>query len=187
MFQIDSRYLEEEIGLSNAIRRTGVYNAVIKKADIWKSEHSQSEALNLEIETEDEKSARLSLFYKKKTGEEIEFNMRHINHLMYLLGIDNLKEGQDKLVPALMGKKIGAIIKVGKRDGDEREFYQYTLQGFFDPDTKMTAKEKSQNLKAEVIDKAIASYKNEKDVILNESKKEDVSGFYPVSDEEIPF
>ena len=113
--------------------------------------------------------------------------MRHINHLMYLLGIDNLKEGQDKLVPALMGKKIGAIIKVGKRDGDEREFYQYTLQGFFDPDTKMTAKEKSQNLKAEVIDKAIASYKNEKDVILNESKKEDVSGFYPVSDEEIPF
>lgn len=175
MFNINKDYLGEEIGSGGtAINVSGVYNAHITEAKIWKSEQTQAESLNLKIENENGLIAWFNLFYKKKDGSDIDFNLRHITHLSYLLGTSDPHPDHKGHFKDFEDKFIGVFLTVKTTDlKDGGQGYQYNLDGFYDVNTRQTAKEKNENLKPEVHEKMLNKYKDALPVILNKSKKDD--------------
>lgn len=197
MFDLKQDYINEEVRLGGqSINKSGCYVAEIKGASIWTSSFSDSEALNLEIETEDKRTARLSIFYKNKNGETISFNEAHISQLAYLLGVNKPRVDTKNNIPSFIGGKIGIFIKVGSRYNEQkgREYYDYNLVGFYDPNTLQTSQEKANNLQAKKYEYLKNTFEQMPEVILNTSSAEtqtnnssNDNGFFPIDDNDIPF
>lgn len=195
MFEINKDYLSEEIGATGThVNKSGCYEMVITDAKIWKSNssNSQSESLNLNIETLEGQKAWINLFYKKKDGNNIDFNLRHITHLSFLNNVANPSPDRDGKITSFIGKVVGVILEVGTtelRDGGVG--YDYKLIGFYNPSTKQTAKEMNEKIPADVYEKHMEKYKDVDEVVLTKSNKQesmdDIDGFYTVSDDDLPF
>ena len=89
MFEYNSEYLNQGIGTGGTyINQSGVYEMAISEAYLLKMQNTYSEALILELEDLEEKKAKVNIWYKNKNGEKVEFQEKHITHLMYLLSIN---------------------------------------------------------------------------------------------------
>ena len=131
------------------IKESGCYECKIERAELFISSQNKAEALILTLKSvEDEKTARIPIFYKNKKGEEQLFNTKHLNQLIYLLKIkfENLstefdEEGKE-IFPMLQNRKIGVFLSyLGMNEvidtftGEINYFNEYQLRGFYNTKT----------------------------------------------------
>ncbi|MDU1036972.1 MAG: hypothetical protein E7A30_12555, partial [Staphylococcus sp.] len=88
MFTVNDNYNNEEVKISGAIRKSGVYTMKCTRAKIFKSPDTNAESLGLTFEDKDGQKAWFSIWYKNKDGEDVEFATRHVNHLLALCDIN---------------------------------------------------------------------------------------------------
>lgn len=193
MFNYDKKYVSEDVPTGGTtINVNGCYECLITEAKIWKSDTSQSESLNLKIkDAKTDKKAWLNLFYKKKNGEDIDFNLRHLSHLVYLLGLTPDVDNAG-IINSWTNKAIGIFLTVKATTlNNGNQGYEFSLQGFYDPNTKLTAKEKSENLPPETYKKMKERFANAEPVELTSTTSSSDSsvddGFFPVNNDDIPF
>ena len=154
MFNYKDDFLDEEIGNgTQKIMKSGCYNVTIEKTGVLRSEKSKSETLILNLKTDENENAKILLCYKDKNGNDVDFNNKHISHLIYLLGVNpamikEVKNEKGKIhYPVLENKEIGIFLSFkGMRtytgtDGNEYEDTEYNFRGFFHTITGKTAKE----------------------------------------------
>lgn len=137
------------------IKESGCYECKIERAELFISSQNKAEALILTLKSvEDEKTARIPIFYKNKKGEEQLFNTKHLNQLIYLLKIkfENLstefdEEGKE-IFPMLQNRKIGVFLSyLGMNEvidtftGEINYFNEYQLRGFYNTKTGRTTQE----------------------------------------------
>lgn len=195
MFNYDKKYLSEEVSTGGTtINVDGCYECFITEAKIRKSEKSDSEILNLKIiDAKTEKKAWLNIPYKKKNGEDIDFNLRHLSHLTYLLGVKP-EADNNGFINAWTNKVIGIFLTVQATTlNNGNQGYNFNLQGFYDPNNKLTAKEKSENLQPETYKKFKERFANSEPVELNSTNNSNNfnntndNGFFPINNDDIPF
>ncbi len=158
MFNYKEDFLDEEIGSgTQKIMKSGCYNATIEKTGVLRSKESKIETLILNFKTDENENAKILLCYKDKSGNDVDFNNKHLSHLIYLLGINpalvkEVKNEEGKLhYPILENKEIGIFLSFkGMRtytgtDGNEYEDTEYNFRGFFHVITGKTAKETKSN------------------------------------------
>ncbi len=198
MLTYNQDFSNEEIqGSIKYVNTNGVYIGKIVEAYIFRSRNTMSEALNLTILTEEDTSIKLRLFYKGRNGEEIKFNMKPINDLMFIIKRQNLPEGSDGKIPSLLNQEIGAIITVDiEYTSSGNQMYGYNLKGFYDPKTGGTVYELQNNKPFGKVAEFILAYKDAVPVLLDNTTKQvskdennsnNGGNFFPVNDEEIPF
>lgn len=198
MLTYNQDFSNEEIqGSIKYVNTNGVYKGKIVEAYIFRSRDTMSEALYLTILTEEDTSIKLRLFYKGRNGEEIKFNMKPINDLMFITKRQNLPEGSDGKIPSLLNQEIGAIIAVDiEYTSNGNQMYGYNLKGFYDPKTGGTVYELQNNKPFEKVAEFILAYKDAVPVLLDNTTKQvsrdknnsnNGGNFFPVNDEEIPF
>lgn len=194
MFKLDNKFIKEDVPSGGStINRNGCYEGVIEKFSVYKADgkFSQSEAVNLTVVDDEGKKAWFSLWYKKKDGTDVEFNLRHLNHLCYLVGINAPKPANDGTVPEFIGKRIGFAITVDVEEVDKDKLgYKYNLVGFYDSETKQTAKEKSESTNPDFWVKQGQRFLNAEEVSLSLYKKKDTTtpdGFFPMDNSDVPF
>lgn len=202
MFQCDEKYLNEEVSIGGSVvNKSGVYLMKITGAELRRGYNSQSEGINLNLETEDGHAAWLNLYYKDKSGQVIQFQERNLNHLCYLIDTNPVLAPDNK-INNFIGKQVMVGLKVGTRvKNDGNEGYDFQLQGFFDPRTGQTAKEKLSTVDAKIITQLKERYANAEEVVLKPSNNppnknythpnfgpaNGQPGYYPVNNEDIPF
>lgn len=198
MLTYNQDFSNEEIqGSIKYVNTNGVYIGKIVEAYIFRSRDTMSEALYLTILTEEDTSIKLRLFYKGRNGEEIKFNMKPINDLMFITKRQNLPEGSDGKIPSLLNQEIGAIITVDiEYTSNGNQMYRYNLKGFYDPKTGGTVYELQNNKPFEKVAEFILAYKDAVPVLLDNTTKQvskdennsnNGGNFFPVNYEEIPF
>lgn len=174
MFTINDDYNNEELSLSGAIRKSGVYTMKCTRAKIYKSANTGAESLGLTFEDKDGQKAWFSVWYKDKNGKDVEFATRHINHLLSLCDINknNMNWDKEGNIVSLKDKFVGVIVEVNKGTDykdSTKEVYEYRLQGFYDYKTNQTVKEKRDNAPAVIVNKCIERYQDAQEVVLNNS------------------
>lgn len=195
MFTVSDNYNNEEVKISGAIRKNGVYTMKCTRAKIFKSPDTNAESLGLTFEDKDGQKAWFSIWYKNKDGEDVEFATRHVNHLLALcdININNMNWDKDGNIISLIGKFVGIILEVNKGTDykdSTKEVYEYRLQGFYDYKTKQTVKEKRDNAPAVIVNKMIERYQNAEEVVLNNSNsssKHNDMGMTETFDSDLPF
>lgn len=196
MLNYNTEYLSQGIGTGGgAIKQSGVYPLIITGAYLFNSKDTQSQALVLELENIDEEKARLQIWFKDKNGNEVEYNSKHITHLINLLGINpqivnetryNDIKKRDELA-RFLNKMIGTIIEydgaetyIGN-DGNEYTRHNYKLKGFYDINTGKTADEKNNGTEAKSVkyweEKFKKNIKNK-----NETSKEKINNSFVEDD-----
>lgn len=165
------------------ICKNGCYKCKIEGAEHLILDSSNSEAIILHLLTEEGQKARLSIFYKDKKGNEIDFNIAHLNQLLYLTKnkIENInpvavvENGKQKLkIKALEDKNIGVFIEVGlSKDGKN---FEYNLKGFFETGTLKIAREIVEQLPAEKYAAFQEKYKDAVEIV-KEAKKDEIQDF----------
>lgn len=145
--------LAAEISAKTRVNQSGAYVFTIKEAYINKTTNSFSTACTLELENETHK-AKLSIWFKNKNGDTLEYNRKKLNRLMYLckLKAEDLKvdvkkvkdyQGNDidrQFLPAFVGKEIGVFLQVTPPRADQ-QFPNFNIDDFFAPKTKQTCDE----------------------------------------------
>ena len=155
MWTDNQEQLKEKNLPGAGIKESGCYECKIERAELFISSQNKSEALILTLKSiEDEKTARIPIFYKNKKGEEQLFNTKHLNQLIYLLKIkfENLstefdEEGKE-IFPMLQNRKIGVFLSyLGMNEvidtftGEINYFNEYQLRGFYNTKTGRTTQE----------------------------------------------
>ena len=155
MWSNNQEQLREKNLPGSGIKESGCYECKIERAELFISEINKSEALILTLrELENEKTARIPIFYKDKKGIEQSFNTKHLNQLVYLLKIkyENLKTEKDEegklIFPMLENRKIGTFLSylgvnevVDENTGEINYFNEYRIRGFYNTKTKKTTQE----------------------------------------------
>ena len=193
MFNYKEDFLDEEIGSgTQKIMGSGCYEVTIEKTGVLRNENSKSETLILNMKTEDNRTAKILLCYKDKKGNNVDFNNKHITHLIYLLGINpdmvkEVKNEEGKLrYPILENKEIGIFLSFkGMRtytgtDGNEYEDTEYNFRGFYNPVTFRTAKETKDNVNGTMIDTWTKNFETENRI--REKKEQEKSEYKKQND-----
>lgn len=205
MFNFNKEYLNQGIGTGGGyIKESGCYEMAITEAYLLKIQDKISEALVLEFEDIEEKKAKINIWYKDKNGDSVEFQEKHISHLIYLLGVNpelaqrtsiNSEKKREE-IPAFKDKMIGVILefkgteKYNGNDGKEYSRYNYNLKGFYDVSTKQTADEKNENKEVKSyyywLERFLKENKEpvKKEVAQNNTKMSDEDD---LDDEDFPF
>lgn len=171
MFNLDKKYLEEDMsGGGVAINKDGCYEVEISKFQIKKSENNGTEWVNINFLTEEGKKAWISIFYKDRNGNDLNFNLKTLTHITSLLNIGNTTPDSDGNLEAYVGKKLGVILKVSTKENqqDGKLGYDYKLLNIYDLQTKKTAYEKFKNLNADTYSKFLKSFENAQEVKLDQ-------------------
>lgn len=193
MFNVNAEYLNEEINSGGkAINKNGCYEVKIDKFKIWKSDESQTESANITFVTDDGKKAWVSLFYKKKTGEVIDFNQKILTHLSFVVGVNGAKQDEDGHVKDYIGKELGIVVKVDTEVNQKGEdSYKFSIVDVYNPNTLQTAYERFNKIPTKAVAKYRELYKDAEEVKLNSIKevKEDdgFDGFFEINNDDIPF
>ena len=155
MWTDNQDHLKEKNLPGISIKESGCYECKIERAELFISSQNKSEALILTLKSiEDEKTARIPIFYRNKKGEEQLFNSKHLNQLIYLLKIkfENLEteleaEGKE-IFPMLQNRKIGVFLSylgmnevIDTSTGEINYFNEYQLRGFYNTKTGRTTQE----------------------------------------------
>lgn len=195
MFEFDNKYLKEEIPTGGTtINTNGCYECVITEAKFRKALQTQSEFLNLQIkDNKTNKKAWTSICYKDSKGEDVDFALRNLSHLTYLIGV-NPQPDNNGIINAWINKSIGVFLTVKAKTLDNGNMgYEFNIRGFYDANTKLTAKEKSENLPPETYKKMKERFANAEPVELSSTGKSNSfdnsndDGFFPVNNDDIPF
>ena len=155
MWTDNQDHLKEKNLPGISIKESGCYECKIERAELFISSQNKSEALILTLKTiEDEKTARIPIFYRNKKGEEQLFNSKHLNQLIYLLKIkfENLETELDEegkeIFPMLQNRKIGVFLSylgmnevIDASTGEINYFNEYQLRGFYNTKTGRTTQE----------------------------------------------
>ena len=153
MWNYNEKELELEVGGGLHLTKSGCYHAIIK--DI--SEKETSGGARQVIFVLDVEGAETTIYhiYTKTTGEEIDFKVRHLNHLLFL---NKLKDPSKIL--SVKGKEIGVFLKA--KLSQDKKFINFDIEGFYHIGTKKTAKELRDNLNSQVYEKMQKKYAEEK-------------------------
>lgn len=198
MLTLNKDYINQEVSVGGNINKSGCYEVLITDAHFWDSNNSEAKSLNLKFEdTESSRKAWLNLFFKGKDGSQIDFQMRNLNHLMFLTKNKGLSGDKNNKIQSLQDKIVGIILKVDKETigNDGRQGYKYDLIGFYDPSTKQTAKEKSNKEDAEVYNTYLKRFEDAEEIILSSNRQSNGSneqsnlweGFETINNDDIPF
>lgn len=155
MWTDNQDHLKEKNLPGISIKESGCYECKIERAELFISSQNKSEALILTLKSiEDEKTARIPIFYRNKKGEEQLFNSKHLNQLIYLLKIkfENLETELDEegkeIFPMLQNRKIGVFLSylgmneiIDTLTGEINYFNEYQLRGFYNTKTGRTTQE----------------------------------------------
>ena len=155
MWTDNQDHLKEKNLPGISIKESGCYECKIERAELFISSQNKSEALILTLKSiEDEKTARIPIFYRNKKGEEQLFNSKHLNQLIYLLKIkfENLETELDEegkeIFPMLQNRKIGVFLSylgmneiIDTSTGEINYFNEYQLRGFYNTKTGRTTQE----------------------------------------------
>lgn len=155
MWTYDEKQLKEKNFPGASIKESGCYECKIERAELFKSDVNKSEALILTFRAlNEDRTARIPLFYKNKKGVKQIFNSKHINQLVYLLKIkhDNLKtkldEEEKEIFLILQNRKIGVFLsylglnEVVNTSTEEVDcFNEYRIRGFYNTKTGKTTQE----------------------------------------------
>ncbi|KAE9535314.1 hypothetical protein ACWIUH_06690 [Ursidibacter arcticus] len=130
---MDFSYNENEAlqgGASGYITQTGAYVVKITMAK-WTVSQSGAEALELSIETENsEKLDYLSIYYRGKDGNVIDFGRNMIQSLMGCTGVKKLSRQPTEnalIAPELIGKSVGLCLQkhlYTKQDGSDGFYFK---------------------------------------------------------------
>lgn len=155
MWTYNEKHLREKKVPGVAIRESGCYTCKIEKAELLKSTTNKSEGVALYLRAVDEeKIARITLFYKSRKGVELDFISKELNQLAYLLKIkhENMKsepneEGKE-IFPMLENRTIGVFLsylgtkeKIDETTGEINYFENYIVKGFYHSKSKKTTQE----------------------------------------------
>ncbi len=155
MWTDNQDHLKEKNLPGISIKESGCYECKIERAELFISSQNKSEAIILTLKSiEDEKTARIPIFYRNKKGEEQLFNSKHLNQLIYLLKIkfENLETELDEegkeIFPMLQNRKIGVFLSylgmneiIDTSTGEINYFNEYQLRGFYNTKTGRTTQE----------------------------------------------
>lgn len=155
MWTDNQDHLKEKNLPGAGIKESGCYECKIERAELFISSQNKSEALILTLKSiEDEKTARIPIFYRNKKGEEQLFNSKHLNQLIYLLKIkfENLETELDEegkeIFFMLQNRKIGVFLSylgmnevIDTSTGEINYFNEYQLRGFYNTKTGRTTQE----------------------------------------------
>ena len=152
MWSYNEKDLELEVGGGLHLSKSGCYHAIIKDiSDTETSGGARQVVLKLDVE-----GAETTIYhvYSKIDGTEIDFKVRHLNHLLFL----NKLKDPSKLL-SVKGKEIGVFLKA--KLSQDKKFINFDIEGFFHVSTKKTAKELKDNLQAQVYEKMQKKYSEE--------------------------
>lgn len=121
---------------ATSISESGIYDLVIKEVEVFKSKNSSATALVLKVETTDGETATIKHFFKNANGEQVEFVTRLLDHLIFLTKTPNIETGKE-----LENKKVAAFILVKDNYYDGKTYKDYTVQEYYEINSKRTAKE----------------------------------------------
>ena len=150
LWDYDENDLLEDTTSGNYISKSGCYDMQIESAELINSTESKAQAIVLILSNDTEK-ARVSLWFRGKNGETVDFVKRLLNHVCFLaktkasdLEIKTMTEDNKRrvVIPKLANKSIGAFIKVKVNDQGN---YDHILEGVYEPKSKKTAKEIKEN------------------------------------------
>lgn len=157
--------VEKEISGGDYISKSGCYNCIIERVEIYEAtDGTFSTALNLFIKTSDEEKARIPVWIKNKKGEDVDFNIKHMNQFCFLTKIkpENMTEIEmdgKRTIPALKDVRIGIFL--GYRHQEGEKYANYDLKGFYNPDTNKTAFETHKQLEAKKYNEMTALFEKE--------------------------
>ena len=152
MWNYNEKDLELEVGGGLHLSKSGCYHAIIKDiSDVDTKGGARQVIFKLDVE-----GAETTVYhvYTKTTGEEIDFKVRHLNHLLFL----NKLKDPSKLL-SVKGKEIGVFLKA--KLSQDKKFINFDIEGFFHTTTKKTAKELKDNLSAQVYENLKKKYDEE--------------------------
>lgn len=155
MWSNNLEQLKEKILPGISIKESGCFECKIERAELFKSETNNAEALILSLRAiAQDKTARIAIYYKNKQGVEQLFNSKHLNQLIYLLKIkfENLKADLDEerkmIFPMLENRTIGIFLSylgvneiVNIDTGEIKYFNEYQLKGFYNTKSNRTTQE----------------------------------------------
>lgn len=173
----------------------------IVRCQIFSSNSSSSKGVSIALkDSEDNVYYTETIWYKKKDGSLLDFNVRKLKHLGYLLGLNldetfknAVNENGNVLVKGLNDKRIGVICQAKEEEYDSSEGVKigvkFSIVDFIDAQTKQTCAEKRDQKQASEADKILSSLKP---LIKLEPKSgynqasEQSQGFAP-EDDTLPF
>lgn len=169
-----------KIGRNEQLKKSGVYEVVIKEAYISYSTSSKAVGLTLSLECP-QGYARTTLWYKKGDGEPNPFAELTLNRMLFLskLKLENLKpvnkevKGYDGstfkrwFIEELAGKELGVILVI-KKEGDK---YNVEVKDFYDIKSGRTADEITNNKEATTVEFFREKFKTEEPQKLEEKKE----------------
>lgn len=176
--------IEKEVGGGNFLDKSGCYEAVMKEFEIKQTSGGATQAI-IKLETEGAETTVYHI-YTDKVGNELDWKVRHLNHLLYLTKKTKIKD-----VKELIGQSIGVFLKAKlSQDG---KYINFDLEGFYHIGTKKTAKELKENLEGNFYNKMLSKYEKEKPLVRtyeeqdNNHNKSADSTEHDFMDDEFPF
>lgn len=145
--------INSEISTSDYIKKSGCYNCVIENVELFEAtDGSFSTALNFNMINQDNEKCRIPIWIKDRKGEDLDFNIKHMNQLCFLLrlkpeNIYAVTKDKKQYIPEFQGLKIGVFLEYGAPKDDEK-YGQYNLKGFYDANTRKTAFETNKQIEA---------------------------------------
>lgn len=135
MWNYNNGDLEKETTGGTYLEKSGCYIANIEKFELSKSSGGCDQAtITFGID-----GAKTTVFhiFGDKNGKNLDWKVRHLNHMLYLLKLTNIKD------PSLLkDKEIGVFLKA--KLSQDKKYINFDLEGFFHPIQRKTAKELSQ-------------------------------------------
>ena len=179
-YDYDEKAASHADDVANRIDTGGMYIGVFKRAEATVSAQKGTHGITLEFEVPGGGSVENTLWTRKSDGSAI-FGDNLVQAIRSILGVrgnmpstagkvmvweDGKKvEADGETFPQLCGKRIGVVFQkelYTKNDG--KESYRMNLYGVFDADSKLTASEIKEGVKAPVkLERLVRSAQKNKD------------------------
>lgn len=160
--------MAKKAGAASGISETGAYEGTITSAIYtFGKDGSQSQALELSFDSNGAKANYLRINFVGKDGQPT-FGMGLIYALMWVVQVKNLQpvqvqgeQGTEWTCPNIIGKKAGLFLqKTLYTKNDGADGYRFEIRNVFQPGTRRTYAEHSENAPAEAIAALEASMKD---------------------------
>lgn len=167
--------MAKKAGSQGGISETGAYEGEIVSAIYtFGKDGSQSQALELSLDSNGAKANYLRINYLGKDGQQT-FGMGLVSALMWVAQVKQAQpqqvQGQNGMewhCPALIGKKVGLFLqKVLYTKNDGGDGYKFEVRNVFQPGTRKTYAEYSENSPAQTIASLELSMKDKDERIQN--------------------
>jgi len=160
------------------LNKSGCYDCKLTKVE-FKDNSTGSKSAVIGIETSDGAKKDVYITHTKADGTAIDFNVRKLNHLCYLL-----KAKPDDLVNKI-GSEIGCFVKV--KASTTSKFPDVQIDGFYDIKSKKVPKEIKEGTPAEVYGKFEKTYSKDVEIGIKSDNTSNTAKVELVEDDEFPF